>query len=678
MKKRIRILKCRATECLVILILALSSTGLFAQAPYADFVFTPSNPTVEVGETFTLTVRVNTDDDVSVAEVHLLFNPTYLQVQSLTPGGVLNTVLINDFDNNPSTGTIDFAAFANPNVNPVVIPESDFDLVQIELMAMAEISSTTITHNLTDFPVSVIAFGGQNVLNTANDASITITCLNPPVISNCPDNIGPISAIAGTCGAPVTWNDPTANDNCDGPITVVRTDGTGFESGDVFPVGTTTISYSATDSDGDISTCSFTVTVVDNEAPDITTCPSDDNVDADANCEALLSDYTGDVVAADNCDDVLTVTQSPVAGSTLSLGPNLITITVTDDAGLTDECSFTVTVNDVTAPVFSGLPSQTLAVACDAVPAVAAVSATDNCTPGIVVNFNEVQTPGSCPGNYTIERTWSAVDAAGNSTSFTQTITVTDTEDPQITGALPTITLDGCPAILPTAESTVAGLEALGSASNLNISDGCTSDLDLSVSHVDVSVGDCPSIVITRTYTITDLCDNSTTIDQIFQVESVSISGTINLTGDCTDADMRVEVIDNSGGTPVVVETYVASIVNGSYSVDLIGVVPGSYDIRLKPERYLSVLYQNVLIEESTPLAPIVGLRSGDIAGGSDAFQDNIIDNLDISLIIIPGVYNSEPGFPGGIPALEDLNCDGVIDPLDLSLLIFNFNFVGE
>jgi hypothetical protein len=141
---------------------------------------------------------------------------------------------------------------------------------------------------------------------------------------------------------------------------------------------------------------------------------------------------------------------------------------------------------------------------------------------------------------------------------------------------------------------------------------------------------------------------------------------------------MRVEVIDNSGGTPVVVETYVASIVNGSYSVDLIGVVPGSYDIRLKPERYLSVLYQNVLIEESTPLAPIVGLRSGDIAGGSDAFQDNIIDNLDISLIIIPGVYNSEPGFPGGIPALEDLNCDGVIDPLDLSLLIFNFNFVGE
>ena len=56
----------------------------------------------------------------------------------------------------------------------------------------------------------------------------------------------------------------------------VRTDGSGLNSGDLFPEGTTTISYSATDSMGNVSTCSFNVTVnPDAEQPVISDCPAD-------------------------------------------------------------------------------------------------------------------------------------------------------------------------------------------------------------------------------------------------------------------------------------------------------------------------------------------------------------------------------------------------------------------
>lgn len=70
----------------------------------------------------------------------------------------------------------------------------------------------------------------------------------------------------------------------------------------------------------------------------------------DANCTASLPDYTSLAEAADNCS-LQGVTQSPVAGTTVSgSGPMTILLTVTDIAGLTDTCSFTVNKVDNTPP----------------------------------------------------------------------------------------------------------------------------------------------------------------------------------------------------------------------------------------------------------------------------------------------------------------------------------------
>jgi hypothetical protein len=58
-------------------------------------------------------------------------------------------------------------------------------------------------------------------------------------------------------------------------------------------------------------------------------------------------------MATDNCDASLDITQSPVAGSTILGSGNIVTLTVTDDAGNSDQVSFNVAVVDNTDPVIT-------------------------------------------------------------------------------------------------------------------------------------------------------------------------------------------------------------------------------------------------------------------------------------------------------------------------------------
>lgn len=78
----------------------------------------------------------------------------------------------------------------------------------------------------------------------------------PPVFASTPDNI--TKTITSGSSAIVTYETPIVTDNC-GNITVSRT---GLASGSEFPVGVTTITYTATDALGNTSSTSFVVIVV--------------------------------------------------------------------------------------------------------------------------------------------------------------------------------------------------------------------------------------------------------------------------------------------------------------------------------------------------------------------------------------------------------------------------------
>ena len=108
-------------------------------------------------------------------------------------------------------------------------------------------------------------------------------------------------------------------------------------------------------------------------------------------------------------------------------------------------------------------------------------------------------------------------DACLNSVNIIHTINVGDTQAPLVTGSLNPTTVEGCDiSAAPAAVTTVAALEAL--AGSIIITDACTPDASLTVSHTDAEAGLCPT-VITRTYTITDACTNSVNIIHTINVD---------------------------------------------------------------------------------------------------------------------------------------------------------------
>ena len=181
----------------------------------------------------------------------------------------------------------------------------------------------------------------------------------PPVLSV----PGPIVAEAtGPSGAKVDYT-ATAQDDVDGSITPVCSPA----SGSVFPIGTTTVTCTATDSGGNGATATFTVEVRDSHPP-VLAVPADIQVEASGPSGAAV---TFDVTATDVVDPSLVVSCSPSSGSTFSIGTTTVTCTATDSAGNTVTASFEVTVTEppVSPPgfVLSPLAAAAIVVAIGAV-----------------------------------------------------------------------------------------------------------------------------------------------------------------------------------------------------------------------------------------------------------------------------------------------------------------------
>jgi len=148
--------------------------------------------------------------------------------------------------------------------------------------------------------------------------------------------------------------DVIATDNCDTSLVITQFPVAGSAiSGAINPVTLT-----ATDNVGNADEVTFNIAVVDNTNPEITSSYDNDTINADENCEAVLPDYTGEVMATDNCDTMLTISQEPVPGTIISGITNTITLTATDDADNFDEISFNVEVADNTPPDITCVDDQ--------------------------------------------------------------------------------------------------------------------------------------------------------------------------------------------------------------------------------------------------------------------------------------------------------------------------------
>ena len=321
----------------------------------------------------------------------------------------------------------------------------------------------------------VFALGTTTVTWTATDNSgrtstcsydVIVTDTEEPTLVSCgPSGNQTVNMDAGVC----TYTQPDASwnasftDNCTVASTnyalTGATTGSGTSlSGIAFNYGVTTVTWTATDNSALTTTCSFTVTVNDNQVP-IITCASDQPVNTDlGSCDYTKSGTDWDAVVSDNCPTIVTYALTgatsgtggaSVDGVVFQPGATTITWSVTDSHGNTSTCSHLVTVTDVELPVITtcGPGTNTTVVAdaavCTYTHAGAAwdAIATDNCTVSSIVYTLGGATAGT--GATTLDNVifnlgtttvlWTITDNSGNTATCTYDITVDDTQNPIIT-----------------------------------------------------------------------------------------------------------------------------------------------------------------------------------------------------------------------------------------------------
>src|SRR5207245_10578733 len=148
---------------------------------------------------------------------------------------------------------------------------------------------------------------------STKDVTFTVNDTTAPIIT-CPGNIT-TSNDPGSCSATVNPGTATATDNCDSNPTITGTRSDNQSLSAPYPHGTTTITGTATDSTGNHSSCTQTVTVNDTEAPTIS-CPANITKNNDPGACGAVVTYTTPV-GQDNCPGATTAqTAGLPSGST--------------------------------------------------------------------------------------------------------------------------------------------------------------------------------------------------------------------------------------------------------------------------------------------------------------------------------------------------------------------------
>ncbi|HWB63796.1 MAG TPA: HYR domain-containing protein, partial [Chitinophagales bacterium] len=187
----------------------------------------------------------------------------------------------------------------------------------------------------------LIYTASANGHNAQCSFTVTVTDNEAPHITS-PGNIV-TDLVPGNCGKVVNFTEPVGTDNCNNGLGTFRIQG--LASGSLFPVGTTQETYVVTDLVGHLDTAQFSVTVRDTIAP-VIVAPANVSNSTDNMCGMTMT-FT-EPVGTDNSSCVATYRIAGLApGDLFPLGATVEKYVACDSAGLTDTCTFTVTVNPI-------------------------------------------------------------------------------------------------------------------------------------------------------------------------------------------------------------------------------------------------------------------------------------------------------------------------------------------
>jgi hypothetical protein len=254
--------------------------------------------------TFNITVRDSSPPVITV--------PGSFGVEATSPDGAIANYIAGKFDAVDGAGTADCS------------PASGNTFA---------IGTTPVTCNAVD------ARGNAALSRSFN---LTVHDTTAPVISGAASQILEATSPAGAIASFAL----SASDIADPSVVVVCS----ANSGDTFPLGTTTVNCSATDDASNVANASFTIQVRDTTAPVIST-PGNLVREATSAAGAVV---TFTVTALDLVSGNVAVDCTPASGSTFPLGvATIVNCGATDGSANTGSGSFTVTVRDTTPPTIA-------------------------------------------------------------------------------------------------------------------------------------------------------------------------------------------------------------------------------------------------------------------------------------------------------------------------------------
>lgn len=284
-----------------------------------------------------------------------------------------------------------------------------------------------------------------------------------------------------------------------------------------FPIGMTTVTWTAVDTSGNIASDTQVITVKDTTPP-IITAPSDLVVEATSSSGVSVS--IGMASATDTIGIDSIVNNAP---DLFSLGNTTVTWTATDTYGNTATTNQTISIIDTTAP--SIIPPDDIVVeAKDATSNVVPIG-TAKAEDLVEVSIINNDAPDVFPIGDTMV-TWTAIDSSGNTATAKQKISIIDTTSPSII-----------------APDTIQVEATSKSENNVDIGKATASDI-IGIKNI---TNDAPAVFpvgeTTVTWTATDLGGLSSTATQTVKVVDTTpptISIPKQMTIEATSKDQNV------------------------------------------------------------------------------------------------------------------------------------------
>ncbi len=450
----------------------------------------------------------------------------------------------------------------------------------------------------------------------ANNVTLTVTDVSANS-STCAATVTVQDTISPTLTCPGNQNEtPDASCNFTLPdyissLSIASTDNCGATTVTQSPAmgtvisGTTTVTITSVDGSGNTSQCSFDVTLVDATAP--TAVCQTATVYLDASGNATLNAVDVDGGSTDNCAG-LTLGVSQTAFTCSDLGTNNVTLTVTDGASLTDNCTATVTVVDTISPT---AVCQNITAYLDATGNVSITASdvdggsSDNCGS---VSLSAAPLAFTCAEAGANNVTLTVDDGNGNSMTCVAIVTVLDTISSAVSFTAPADMCENEPMLTGLGGGTPSGMGGVYSGSGVtDDGNGMTYSFDPATAGIGIHT-------LTYAYTNSFGCvDMASDALEVFAIPSV--------TGLASDA------LCNGSGDGSITLTVSGSGLSYDWSVDgtgdfndpqnVSGLDTGSYTLQVMNANGCAVA-DTFSIGEPAPIQTSASTTDASCYGGTD------------------------------------------------------------